>query len=200
MERPAGLARRFGLPGTSPALAARALALGMLRTPRVASWMNPGQTNEVLCRERWFGKGFLGPPRLSAAALVSGCCSAWVKEVPAVRGGSPAPATARPQASAPFGGTNTQVPRLFGSPQVPATREEPHVSPEKLPKSAPPARGGCWRQSVRLRAEITSGPFPPLRDTSPAARPPHPTVQPAQRQQPFTVPARGSSVTSSRPI
>lgn len=162
--------------------------------------MNPGQTNEVLCREKWFGKGFLGPPKLSVAALVSEHGSARVKELPAAQGGSPGPAAARPQASAPFGGTNTQVPCLFGSPQVPTTHKEPHVSPEKLPKSAPPARGSCWRQSACPRRNITRGPCPPLRDTSPAARPPRPAGQPARCQQPVAVPARRSSVTSRQPI
>lgn len=66
----------------------------------------------------------------------------------------------QPHVPAAFGGTNTWVPRLFGSPHLPATRREPRVFPEELPNSEPPARGGCWHQSARLWWQNREGPAP----------------------------------------
>ena len=183
-----GLERHFGLPrltrrhlarsrcpGAHPRVLAPgvpARAAGMLRSPSVASRTNPGQTNEALCKQKWFGRRFLLPPKpAGSGAAVRALLSKREKSCLQPRrwlwGDFPGPANARampvpaqPRAPAAFGGTNTQVPCLFGSPRVLATCEEPRVSPEELPKSEPPARGGCWRQSARLRWQNQERPVP----------------------------------------
>lgn len=57
--------------------------------------------------------------------------------------------------------------------QVTMTREEPRVSPEKLPKCEPQARDSCRRQSARLWQwkERTSV------SCTAQAQPPHPVLQ-----------------------